>query len=47
MQEIPYIAYESDMARLERFNRRLWIISIILLGLTIATNALWIVKVVM
>ena len=47
MREIPYIAYESDMARLERFNRRLWVISLSLLAILIATNTIWIVKAVM
>ena len=38
----PYIVYESAMARMERANKRLWIIVIILIATLIATNAGWI-----
>ena len=41
MDKIPYIAYESALARLERTNRRLWIIVIILILALIFTNGLW------
>lgn len=40
---IPYIAYESAMARMERANRRNFIIIIILILALIATNAGWII----
>ena len=36
-----YIVYESAMARMERANKRLWIIIIILIATLIATNAGW------
>lgn len=36
------IVYESAMARMERANKRLWIIVIILIAAFIATNAGWI-----
>lgn len=39
---IPYVAYESGMARLERINRRLWILCIILVIALIGSNAGWI-----
>lgn len=39
---VPYIVYESAMARMERTNKRLWIIVIILIATLIATNVGWI-----
>lgn len=38
---IPYIAHEGAMARMERTNRRLWILSIILVLLLAVTNGAW------
>lgn len=40
---VPYIAYESAMARMERANKRNFIIIIILILALIATNAGWII----
>ena len=40
--DIPYIAYESSQVRLERINRRLWILCIILIVVLLVTNAGWI-----
>lgn len=40
---VPYIAYESTMARMERANKRNFIIIIILILALIATNAGWII----
>lgn len=42
-EAIPYIAYESAMARMERANKRNFIVIIILILALIATNAGWIV----
>ena len=42
-EAIPYIAYESTMARMERANKRNFIIIIILIFALIATNAGWII----
>jgi len=39
---IPYIAHESEVARLERVIKRLWILCIIIFICLIATNAGWI-----
>ncbi len=47
MRDIPFIAYEAEMTRMERVNRRLWIESIVLLMLLICSNALWVLKAVM
>ena len=42
MEQIPFIAFESALARLERTNRRLFILCIILILLLLATNLSWI-----
>lgn len=39
---IPYFAHEGAMARMERTNRRLWILCIILIVLLASTNCAWI-----
>ena len=39
---IPYIAHESEVARLERVIKRLWILCIIIFICLIGTNAGWI-----
>ena len=41
MEQIPYVAFESALARLERTNRRLFILCIILILLLLATNRGW------
>lgn len=42
MEQIPFIAFESALARHERTNRRLFILCIILILLLLATNLSWI-----
>lgn len=39
---VPYVVFESSQARMERTNKRLWILAIILTVLLCATNAAWI-----
>lgn len=39
---VSYIAFEGEMTRLERINKRLWITSLILTGVLILTNVSWI-----
>lgn len=39
---IPYIAFESELARQERTIKRLWVLCIIIFIALIATNAAWI-----
>lgn len=41
-QKIPFVVHESDMIRMERINRRVWILCIILIISLIASNAGWI-----
>lgn len=38
---VPYIVYESSQARLDKVNRRCWILSFILVILLFATNGAW------
>lgn len=39
---IPYFSHEGDMARMERSNRRLWVIILVLIAALIITNGAWI-----
>lgn len=39
---IPYYAHEGIVARMERSNRRLWILCIVLIILLAVTNGAWI-----
>lgn len=38
---VPYIVYESSLAREERIVKRLWITTIVLILLLFVSNALW------
>jgi len=40
---IPYFAHEGEMSRMERANKRLWVLIIILIVALLGTNAGWIV----
>ena len=40
---IPYFIHEGETNRLERVNRRLWILAIIIFVAFIVTNAAWII----
>ena len=39
---IDYVAHEAVMARMERINRRLWRVVLVLIVLLAASNAAWI-----
>lgn len=39
---IPYFSHEGDMARMERANKRLWIIILMLIAVLLGTNGAWI-----
>lgn len=41
-ENVPYIVHESAVARMERINKRLWIVLILVICLFVATNAGWI-----
>lgn len=41
MKDVPYIAYESEMARLERIIKRQFVLIIITVVFLVGTNACW------
>ena len=43
MEQILYIAFEATASRLERTNKRMWILCIILVFLLLGTNVAWII----
>lgn len=42
VQMVPYVVHESSMARMERTNKRLWILCIVMFLALVITNAGWI-----
>ncbi len=38
---VPYIVHEGDMARLERSNKRLWVLCIVIFLALILSNLCW------
>lgn len=42
MKDVPYIVYESEMARLERIIRRQFVLIVVALVFLVGTNACWI-----
>lgn len=42
MVSIPYFAHEGSLDRLDRLNKRLWILCIILFSAFVFTNCAWI-----
>lgn len=40
---IPYIAHEGAMSRLERSNRRLWIVILVLIVMLVGSNIAWLI----
>ena len=44
MKDVPYIVYESEMARMERTTKRLWLAITVSLVVTIGTNLLWFLR---
>jgi hypothetical protein len=40
-EPVPYIVHESDMARLERTIKRLWILLVLLIVLLVGSNVAW------
>lgn len=41
MEDISFFAHEAEMARMERVNKRLWVLLIIMLVAFIVTNVIW------
>ena len=44
-KSISYFAHEAEMARAERTQRRLWIASLVLMVALTASNAAWIIHI--
>ena len=42
VKDVPYIVHEADMARMERANKRLWIVILTLIVLCVGSNIAWI-----
>lgn len=42
-ESVPYIVHESDMSRLERQLKRLWVVILILIFLLVGSNCAWMV----
>lgn len=40
-QSVPYIVHESDMSRLERQLKRLWIVVLVLIFMLVGSNCAW------
>ena len=40
-RNVPYIAHEGMMARMERTIKRLWILALVLTVLLVGTNVAW------
>ena len=41
LKDIPYVVYESAMARAERASKRMWAVIVLLIVLLVGTNAAW------
>lgn len=42
-RNIPYFVHEGDMTRMERANKRLWIVILILIVALVGSNAIWVI----
>ncbi len=42
-ENVPYLVHESDMSRLERQLKRLWIVILVLIFLLVGSNCAWMV----
>ena len=45
MENISYFAHEAEMAKAERTQRRLWIASMVLTVALVASNAAWVIHI--
>ena len=43
MNDVPYIVHESTMARMERTQRRQWIVILVLVTLLMGSNIAWLI----
>ncbi len=42
MKDVPYLTHEGDMARMDRVNKRLWTVIILLIVLLVGSNLAWV-----
>ena len=40
-ESVPYLVHESDMSRLERQCKRLWVVILVLIFLLVGSNCAW------
>lgn len=40
-ENVPYLVHESDMSRLERQCKRLWVVILVLIFLLVGSNCAW------
>lgn len=45
MENVSYFAHEAEMAKAERTQRRLWIASMVLSVALVASNAAWVIHI--
>lgn len=43
MNDVPYIVHEDSMVRMERINKRQWIVILILIFLLVGSNIAWLI----
>jgi len=43
MESVPFVVYESSMARAERTIKRLWILVLVIVFLLVASNVGWLI----
>ena len=43
MEQIPFVAHESAMHRMEKTNKRMWILCLVLIAALILSNAAWVI----
>lgn len=41
MKDVPYIVFETELARLERIIRRMFVLAVVSIVLLVGTNAYW------
>lgn len=41
MKDVPYIVFETELARLERIIRRMFVLAVVSIVLLVGTNACW------
>jgi hypothetical protein len=44
-KDVPYVVHEGIVTRLERTNKRLWILCVILIITLVGTNTGWIINI--